>query len=263
MRRALLVAAAVGMLALSAWSVEVRLRDGTVIEAASYTLTGSYLMVELADGRKVAYDVADVDVEALRAAEPPPRSAEGERPSETTLSGAGRGLAMPAEGGSGGGLAITDQDVAHVKRSGQAEAGEEPGEEAAAEGGPPPGYQQGGGVVIDNLRVTAQGEDRWLVEGEVINRSPDPVLNVRVQLQTIVGAGETPWSGEVEVASMLPPDEKGVFSHGFEAPTPENKAHPDVRASVIWMQQQARGPARPTGAQGVPRVPGPLPTPED
>ena len=263
MKRVHLALLVVGLLAAPAAAIEVRLHDGTVIEAAGYTLTGSYLMLELPDGARVAYDIADVDLDALHQQQ----ASTPEQPSQeeaVSLSQGRRLAAPPANAAAAGGLAITDQDVKHVRGSAAAAAEEGGGaEEESPAGGPPEGYQQGGSVVINNLQVTAQGEDRWLVEGEVINRFPDPVTNVRVQLQTIAGEGETPWRGQTDVASMLPPNGRGVFSQGFQAAVPEGKAHPDVRASVIWMQQERRsGPARPAAAQSVPRPPGPIPTPE-
>lgn len=256
MRRTFLTIVVIAVAATQVAAVEVRLRDGTVLEAASYTLTGSYLMLTLADGRQVAYDVADVDLDALRAESPETEPAAAEGPPRPTLSDDGRRqLAMPSEAASGG-LAITDQDVEHVRGSGTGAAEDE--EEAGAAGGTPEGYQTGGRVIIDNLRVTEQGEDRWLVEGEVINRHSQPVVNVRVQLQTIAAPGERPWSGEVAVARQLPPDEKGVFSHSFSAPKPPDKVHPDVRASVIWMEHET-APERPPAASAAPSVPGAQP----
>jgi len=35
-------------------------------------------------------------------------------------------------------------------------------------------------------------------------------------------------------------DETAVFSHSFSAPKPEGSAHPDMRATVYWMQMQRR-----------------------
>lgn len=260
MKRAFLALLVAGLMITSAAAVEVRLHDGTVIEATSYTVTGSYVMLELADGRQVAYDVVDVDLDALRAQEKRPEAAPQEQPQEPTLSQGRRLAPPPADGEQPTGPAITDHDVKHVRGSAAA-AAEEGEEEAQPASGPPAGYTQGGGVVINNLRVTPQGADRWLVEGEVINRMPDPVIDVRVQLQTIAGPGETPWSGEVPVASSLAPDGRGTFSHSFQADKPEGKVQPDVRASVIWMQQQQRGEPPPPAAQRAPRQPGPIPTP--
>jgi hypothetical protein len=262
MKRVFLALLVMGLLAGPAAAIEVRLHDGTVIEASSYTLTGSYLMLELPDGSRVAYDVTDVDLDALhqqQAATPEKAPQE-----ETASLSQGRRLETPpANLGAAGGPAITDQDVKHVRGSAAAVAEEGAEEQESPASGPPEGYQQGGSVVINNLQVTAQGEDRWLVEGEVINRSSDPVTNVRVQLQTIAAEGDTPWRGQANVAAMLPPNGKGVFSQGFQAAVAEGKVQPDVRASVIWMQEERRaGPDRPPAAQSVPRPPGPIPTPE-
>ena len=264
MKRALVLVVAIVLVGLSAAALEIRLRDGTVFEAASYTVTGSYLMVTLPSGRQVAYDVADVDLEALRAAEG--RAEEAAAPPPVAPDHAGsRGLAMPPAEAKTGGIAITDQDVTHTWQQ-RGEAGEEAeegaAEEAGAAPGPPPGFQQGGGVVINNLRVTPQGENRWVVEGDVVNRTALPVSSVRVQLQTIAAAGEAPWSAEVAVTNLLPPDETAVFTHSFSAPKPENSAHPDMRATVLWVQMQPPSqPVRPPAGR-MPGPVGPVPTPE-
>ena len=264
MKRVFLALLVVGLSVGPAAAIEVRLHDGTVIEAAGYTLTGSYLMLEMPDGSRLAYDIADVDLEALQRAQQAAADADRPPPDEAVSLSQGRRLETPpANAPAAGGLAITDQDVKHVRGSAAAVAEEEEAAQESPASGPPEGYEQGGSVVINNLQVTSQGEDRWLIEGEVINRYSDPVSNVRVQLQTIAGEGEMPWRGEASVAAMLPPNGKGAFSQGFRAAVPEGKPHPDVRASVIWMQEERRtGPPRPPAAQSVPRPPGPIPTPE-
>ena len=265
MKRALVLAVAIVLVGLSAAALEIRLCDGTVFEAVSYTVTGSYLMVTLPNGQQVAYDVADVDLEALRAAERQAGETAAAAAAVPDLAGS-RGLTMPPADAQTQGIAITDQDVTHTWQQ-RGEGDEEVEEGSAEEGtgappGPPPGFQQGGGVVINNLRVTPQGENRWVVEGDVVNRTPLPVSSVRVQLQTIAAAGEAPWSAEVAVTNLLPPDETAVFSHSFSAPKPENSAHPDMRATVLWIQMQPPSqPAQPPGSR-MPGPVGPVPTPE-
>ncbi|MCG6949544.1 MAG: hypothetical protein LJE93_11575 [Acidobacteria bacterium] len=246
------------LIAGTAAAVDVTLRDGTVITAESYRLTGSYIMLKLADGRQVAYDVADVDLDALRAAEaaaagPAAEGAGAAEASTGTLSG-GRTLKDTAtlsekEGSS---LTISDRDVRHVKGSGVVGDEEETGETAASGGGVPEGFQQGGGVVLNSIRVTPAGEGQWSVEGEVINRTSTPVQNVRVQLEAAVGGTEEPWRGQVAVTNYLGPDETGVFAHSFAGEAPAGRAHPDVRASVIWMSQETTRTPDYTGAGGVP-----------
>lgn len=244
------------LLAGAAAAVEVTFHDGTVISAESYRITGSYVMLKLADGRQVAYDVADVDIAALRAAEAAAATGEvdagAEGPTERLSSG--RSLKDAAAVGEDreGGLKISDRDVKHVRGSGVLGEGEEESSSAADSGAVPEGFEQGGGVVLNSIRVTPAGEGRWRVEGEIVNRSPTPVMNVRVKLETAGSPGDEPWRGEVPVTSYLGPDETGTFSHAFEATAAKGRAHPDVRASVIWMRQETKRTPDYTKAGGVP-----------
>jgi len=267
MSRALQSLALVLLIAGTAAGVDVTMRDGTVITAESYRLTGSYIMLKLGDGRQVAYDVADVDLDVLRAAEaaaagPQEESAEADQ-GAGTLSG-GRALKDAALVGEdeGSGPKITDRDVKHVRGSGVRGEGEETESAESSEGGVPEGFQQGGGVVLNSIRVNPAGEGRWTIEGEVINRTPTAVNNVRVQLEAAAVGGGEPWRGEVAVTNTLGPDETGVFSHSFASEAPAGRAHPDVRASVIWMRMETtRSPdwSRNQNWGGGPGDPGSLP----
>jgi hypothetical protein len=258
MRPALWVLGITLVAASLATATDVPLRDGTVITADSYKVTGSYVMIVLADGSQVAFDVADVDLAALREAEAAAAAAAGaqaepepeQQPSDTISSGRTLKHAGAADDASGG-LTITDHDVKHMRGSGV--RGEDEQQEADASGtekGPEGDYQVGGSVVLNNVRVNPAGEGRWQIQGEVVNRSPRPVLNVTVKLETM-GGGE-PWSGEVRVAAALGPDEKATFEHSFMAEVPEGKAQPSIRASVLWMQEESRREPDYTKAGGVP-----------
>lgn len=250
----LLVLAAAGV----ALAVDIPLRDGTVVAAEAYRVTGSYVMITLAGGGQVAYDVADVDLPALRAAEAAvaAAAAEGTAVEEAavaageTISG-GRALKHSEAVGDGtAGLAITDRDVKHIGGSGVRGAEEQAAAEQAAAAGPEAGVQQGGRVVINELRVAPAGEGRWQVRGEIVNRNPHPVLNVTVKLETI--GGSTPWSGELQVAGTLGPDQAASFEHGFAAELAEGAAQPNLRAAVQWMQEETRRVPDYTKAGGVP-----------
>jgi hypothetical protein len=246
------------LVAGSAAAVDVTLRDGTVISATSYRLTGSYIMLEMPDGRHVAYDVADVDLDALRAAEAAAKAPEDETATAAAASGTlsgGRSLKDAASVGDEAGSSpkITDRDVRHIRGSGViGDEEEEEGGAAGSEGGLPEGYQQGGGVVLNSIRVNPAGEGQWTIEGEVINRTPQTVNNVRVQFEAALAGSDEPWRGEAQVTSTLPPDEVGTFTHSFAGAAPPGRAHPDVRASVIWMRQETRREPDYTGAGGVP-----------
>jgi hypothetical protein len=242
----------------AAAAFDVPLRDGTVVAADSYKVTGSYVMITLAGGGQVAYDVADVNLEALRAAEAAAAARAGESAAAEAgpasvgeAISSGRGLKHADEVGAGAdGLAITDRDVKHIGGSGVRGTEEQAAAEQAAAAGPEAGVQQGGRVVIDQLRVAPAGEGRWQVRGEVINRNPQPVLNVTVKLETI--GGSTPWSGELQVASALGPDQSASFEHSFAAELAEGAAQPNLRAAVQWMQEETRRVPDYTKAGGVP-----------
>jgi hypothetical protein len=254
MKKTILSVCAALLISGAVAAVDIPMRDGSVIAAESYRLTGSYIMIELPNGAQVAYDAADVDLPALRAAEAEAAGSSGEEQSAPDAGGdyisGGRTLKNAADvgGEETGKRAITDRDVRHVRRGVE---GDEEGEGGQGEsGGAPDGSQQGGGVVLNNLQVTALGEGSWNVEGEVVNGLSEPVLNVKVKLQAST-SGE-PWTGEVPVASILQPNETSVFSHSFSAEIPSNRTQPDVRASVMWMQQQSRREPDYTKAGGVP-----------
>ena len=231
------------LIAGSAAAGDVTMRDGTVITAESYRLTGSYIMLKLADGRQVAYDVADVDLDALRAAEAaaagPQDEAAGAVQDVGTLSG-GRTLKDAASIGEddGSSLKITDRDVRHIRGSGVVGEGEETTGAASSEGGVPEGFQQDGGVVLNKMDVTPAGEGQWTISGEIANRTPNTVNNVRVRLEAALAGSDQPWTGEVAVTNLLEPDQIGVFTHSFAGAAPAGLAHPNVRASVIWMRQE-------------------------
>jgi hypothetical protein len=241
-------------IAAAAWAVEIPMRDGTVVTAESYRITGSYVIVTLESGAQVAYDVADVDLEALRAAGAASRptaesaggEASGDAPGGSPVGGRTLRDTSTLDERESQSPTITDRDVRHVRGRGLA-AGEG-GEGGGAPGGLPEDVQVGGGVTLKNLRVSPVGEGAYSIEGEVVNGLPEPVINVRVQLE--VTTGGDPWQGEVPVSSMMQPGEVGVFQHSFNSEG--GAGPPSARASVLWMQEQSRREPDYTKAGGVP-----------
>lgn len=258
MRHSILVLCVALLVGGVATAVEVRLRDGTVIDAENYRVTGSYVMLELADGRKVAYDVADVDLEDLRAKEAAAAAAAGSvaepQKAPETISG-GRSLKSADSVGEEdqSALAITDRDVKHVTGSGvrgEDEQGE--ADSSAAAGAAPEGQQQGSGVLLSNIRVNPLGEGQWQVQGSVVNRNAEPALNVAVRMAASGSGGGEPWTGELEVTGYLAPDGTTDFSHDFAMEVPEGSPPPQMRASVVWMRQETTREPDYTKAGGVP-----------
>jgi hypothetical protein len=224
-------------------AVEIPFRDGSVVDAVSYTVTGSYVMLEMEGGGKVAYDVADIDLASLRRAEAAAAGAPTEpaEPAKATIGNSGALLGPgedPAE--SAGGLVITDQNVKHVRGSGI--AGPEDEAEAPAEdaGGVPEGFEQGGNVLLNNVSVKPLEGGEWEVRGEVVNRTAEPVLDVRANLEAAVPDG-APWTASVGVSAILGPDEKASFTHTFSTPESAGEGWaPQIQVNVVWMKSEAR-----------------------
>jgi len=218
------------LVAALAGAVEIPLKNGKTLEASSYRLTGSYLMVTLANGQRVAYDVADVDLEALRRLE-----AASAAPTEAAPPEARPPSIMDAralEDRPRSVVTITDGDVAPAHP--EEEAGPDGGSAVAA--GPPPGYAEGGSVVVDRLRVEAVDEGIWDVHGVIANRGSGPVRDVRVQIDVTTAAGEALASPTLELSPELNVGETASFSHHVE--TPEQ---PSARIRVFWLQNNPPG----------------------
>lgn len=231
--------AAIILTAAAALAVEVPFRDGSVIEAVGYTVNGSYVMLEMPSGARVAYDVADVDLEALRQAEAAEELVEAPAPAETL--GTDGSLRLPPSSTEGsGGLTITDQHVKHVRGSGI----EGPEDETQA-GTPeadavPAGFEQGGNVLLNNVKVKPLEGGQWEVSGEVVNRTSDTVLDIRANLEAAVPDGD-PWTASVPVSGALDPDQKAEFSHVFSTPDGAGDGwSPQVQVNVVWMKSETR-----------------------
>ena len=241
--RKLVMTAILIILALPAAAVEIPFRDGSVIEVVSYTVNGSYLTLEMDNGARVAYDVADIDLDALALAKAAAAADQpAAAPPESSTLGVTGLLKVPeaTPAAPSGGLTITDQHVKHVQGSGIAGPEDEAEETPAGEEGPPEGYEEGGGVLLNNVTVTPLEGGQWLVKGEVVNRSPETVLDVQANLQAALPEGD-PWTASVGVSGMLGPDEKAAFTHTFAAPeTAGDGWMPNIQVSVVWMRGEAR-----------------------
>jgi len=223
-------------------AMEIPFRDGSVVDAVTYTVNGSYVMLEMANGGKVAYDVADIDLDSLRRAEAAIEVDQPE-PADTAPATLGTSGSLFAAGedpaAASGGLSITDQNVKHVRGSGIAgpEDEEEPAED---DGGVPEGFEQGGNVLLNNVTVSPLEGGEWEVRGEVINRMPEAVLDVRANLEAAIPEGD-PWTASVGVSGILGPDEKASFTHIFSTPEAAGEDWtPRIQVNVVWMKSESR-----------------------
>ena len=245
------------LVAFAAAAVEIPLKNGKMLDASSYKITGSYLMVTLANGQRIAYDIADVDLEALRRAETaaatPPEAAPPEARLPSIMD------ARAADDRPQSVVTISDKDVARAPSDDASEGADQ----GAAASGPPSGFTEGGGLVVDSLRVEKVDEGIWDVRGVVANRSTAPARDVRVQITITNAAGEVLASPTLELTPELAVGETVSFSHHVE--TPEQ---PAVKIRTYWLQSTpvaaqpaARGEGTAPGAAAAPSGPPPTPRP--
>lgn len=221
---------------LTAAAIEVKLHDGTVITAESYKVTGSFILLTLANGQKVAYSLADVDTSTLpeEVAAPDSDTAEAEavpQQQRVLMGGNAFGQAVTS-GDEQSAYTVTDQDVGHVdpSRVAAGEEEDEEGEESEGAGG-------GGSVGLAGFKVEEIAVGQFRVEGRVVNRSSAQVVEVRVILTAMAGDEELS-KAELPVAGVLGPQQDATFTHIFrgEAGTP-----PQVQTRLTWMAAQEEG----------------------
>jgi hypothetical protein len=247
--------------ASGAGALEIPFRDGSVIQAESYRLTGSYILVTRADGRQVAYNAADVDIEALKAteAEAAPDQQDSES-GEATKEGLGRSgqfsKAVAAEDRQRSEVAITDHDVDHV--------GDTAGDfdEGPAEPDTIPDEFIPGGtmILVENFKVEPlDGEEgRYRVTGEVSHRGRNQALNVGGLLES--NSGVTPWAKRFKIADYVNAGETVAFTHDFSLELREGVDAPQVKIQTFYQvrvaddQDAAAPPRRPAARRTIPPV---------
>jgi hypothetical protein len=234
MKRVIISAVVALLLALPVAAVDVVLKDGTVIKAQSFTMTGSYVMLTLENGAKLAYAVEDVNLDSLqmppdeeKPADKAAQSAELAEKKKAGLSSAFGGAVANTDEGEAA-MTVSDKDVGHVRPQapGAEEEGEteEVGEDAAVDEG------DGGSVSLRGVRVVPMGEGRFQVRGRVANTSNVRVMDVRAVLTITIGDGQT--TTEISIAGSLTKGQEAEFTHSFSA---DASATPRVGAKLLWM----------------------------
>ncbi len=209
---------ATALVAATSSAIEVKLTDGTVLQAESYQVTGSFVMLTLATGQRMAYAVEDVDIEWLKAQETPGEETPAEEPSTekkglgTAFGGA---VSTVQEGAST--FTLTDHDVGHLRPDEAEDSGEEESEEEAA---------GGGSVALSKLKITqVEGAPgTYEVLGTITNGSSVTVSDVRVTLRV------EDWEQELSVVASLASGKEASFSYRF----PSSSVSPQVAAKVLF-----------------------------
>jgi len=213
-------------------AVEILLRDGSVVEAVNYTLTGSYLMLEAPDGRRVAYDISDVDLESLPEVDgaKTPQDDPGTNRGKLGLSGA---LVIPEDEEGPERLTITDRDVSHALPNGAEEpATGEARNDAAGD------LRAGEGVEISRFLTVPLDTGRYRITVEVVNRTQETVQAVRARV-SVSYPDRDPWTDQLSIAAVLAAGDTAEFTKVVTLPPgPEEGWQPRFQVMPQWISAE-------------------------
>ena len=207
-----LVAALV--VAAEASAATVVLTSGKRLDVASYTVTGNYVIVQYATGRRESYPLSTVDLAATRQASgekaPAPAAPQAGGPHSPFL-----GAKSP--GGSGA-VAITDADVNHVKPP---ETGEEKKE-----------AETPGQVVLVSFEKRKVSEGQWDIIATVANQGANPVQAVNAHVRVLDQDGKTVTSSTGSLSGELGPGKQSTIT--ARVATPEEPIQ--VGVDLTWQE---------------------------
>ncbi|MFI5166617.1 MAG: hypothetical protein ACHQQS_08365 [Thermoanaerobaculales bacterium] len=224
----------------------VVLQGGKRIEAASYSVSGSYLVVQYAGGRRVSYPLAAVDLKATKDANgqkaQAPAVAQETGPHSPFL--AARSTAKP------GGPVVTDADVKHIETP-------TPGEAAAKEGA-----VEGG----DDVQVVLVGYDKkkisdkeWEITARVANQGKVAASNVAATIRALDASGKALAIGSGSMAGRLEPGKEGAITARVSVDTEPVQ----IACQLSWQKIVPVPPASPSpgkAAAAAPAAATPKPT---
>jgi hypothetical protein len=192
-RRVVTVIAAL-VLAAEASAATVVLTSGKRLDVASYTVSGNYVILQYASGRKESYPLSTVDLAATR-------QASGEKapvPAAPQPSGPHSPFLGAKSTGGTSAVAINDSDVSHVTTP-------VPGEEKKeAESAAP--------VVLLGFDKKKVAEGQWDIIATVANQGANVVQGVTAQIRVLDSGGQTIASGSGSLSGGLAPGKQSTIT---------------------------------------------------
>jgi hypothetical protein len=184
------------MVAGEAWAATVVLTGGKRIDVASYTVSGSYVTVQYANGRRESYPLSAVDL-------PSTRDASGAKPSAAAApepTGPHSPFLGARSSTGAGAVVVTDADVKHVEAP-------EAEEEKKEEGEPEAGSQ----VVLVSYEKKKVSEGEWEILATVANQGKTAVQGVSALLRVLDDKGKPVATGSGSLSGKLDPGKQGTI----------------------------------------------------
>jgi len=215
------------MVAGEGWAVTVVLTGGKRLDVATYTVSGSYVTVQYANGRRESYPLSAVDLTATSAA-----SGEKTTGSPAPQAGGPHSPFLGARSSTGAGaIVVTDADVQHVEPP---EAEEEKKEEEEPE--------SGSQVVLVSYEKRKVSDGEWEISATVANQGKTPVQGVAALIRVLDAKGKPVATGSGSLSAKLDPGKQGTITSRVTV------AGEPVQVAVDLSWQEIRPAPKPVGS---------------
>jgi hypothetical protein len=233
------------MVAGQAWAATVVLTGGKRIDVASYTVSGSYVTVQYANGRRESYPLSAVDLSATR-------DASGAKPSAAAApepSGPHSPFLGARSSTGAGAVVVTDADVKHVE-------GPEAEEEKKKEEGEP---EAGSQVVLVSYEKKKVSEGEWEILATVANQGRTAVQGVTAVMRVLDDKGKAVATGSGSLSGKLDPGKQGTVAAHVSVQGEPVQVAVDLSWQDIRPVPKPAGSPAPAPAAATPKPQAPAP----
>jgi len=218
------------VLAAEASAATVVLTSGKRLDVASYTVSGNYVILQYASGRRESYPLSTVDLAATR-------QASGEKapvPAAPQQIGPHSPFVGAKSSGGTSTVAITDADVSHVTIP-------EPGEEKKD-------AEQTAQVVLLGFEKKKVAEGQWDIIATIANQGANLVQGVTAQIRVLDSSGQTIATGSGSLSGGLAPGKQGTITARVAMEGEPVQVGVDLNWQEIRAVEKPAGTPKPTAA---------------
>ncbi len=209
---------------------QVVMKDGSTVEAVSVVLVRGQVQVKLENGRFMAFDATDVDLEAsgLQKSVSIPEAGEFEEPAASSGGTKGRfGAAIARQRDEKDALKITDQDVKHIHPEDEADTEDETQEEST--------------VSLDVSGLNQVLKDGILtVTGNVTNSGTEDVNAIGITAIAEDADSKPVAQGATGISAVLKAGESRSFAIAMAVTSPVAKVRVSTHAASVTPASQPK-----------------------
>lgn len=211
----------------------VVLKGGKRIEPASYAVSGSYVVVQYAGGRRESYPLSMVDLTATKDA----NGQKAQAPAIAEKAGPHSPFFAARSTGKAGGPVVTDADVKHVETPTPGDAAKK---EAPAAGS-------------DDVQIVLVGYDKkkvsdkeWEITAKVANQGKLAASNVAATIRALDASGKALATGSGSLPGRLDPGKEGAITARLSVDVEPVQ----IACELAWQKIVPAPVASPTAGKG-------------